>query len=231
MDHMISRHEPLAQQVRDYIHDQIITGTFPASSTYSVSEMSLRLGVSRTPVREAVLQLEEMGLVTIIRNKGFQVIEVSAEEIASAFQLRYLLEPFCAAWAAAGSGVEQLHQTMESSISEMREAGRRNDRPSFMAADRRFHDLILDQSGNRRLARAVNAARDATYTRGLSTHSAARTWDEICEEHTIILRAIEARDATAAETAMQDHIRATGEHLLRRMGYAPKPDWVGFLRS
>lgn len=227
MDSVISRQESLAQQVRDYVYDKIITGDLVASETYSVSELSHQLGVSRTPVREAVLQLEEIGLVAIVRNKGFRVVEVSAEDIVSAFQMRYLLEPFSAARAAQQTGSGRVMAELRRSMSVMVEASASNDRRAFMAADKEFHDLLLDQGENSRLTQAVNTARDATYSRGLSTRSLQRTWNDIHEEHERILRAIDDSDAEEAAGAMRDHIRATGEHLLQRMGHALHDDWLG----
>lgn len=224
---MISRSESLAQQIRDSIYDGIITGKLTSGETYSVSEMSQKLGVSRTPVREAVLQLEEIGLITILRNRGFRVNEVSAEDIVSAFQIRYLLEPFCAALAAEVENPEHLIMKLEQHMDTMLEASRTNDIRSFMEADKIFHDLILEQGNNVRLTQAVNAARDATYTRGLSSQSLQRAWDDINSEHRAILRAIKNYDPEHAANAMRKHVRATGEHLLHRMGYVPEETWLG----
>lgn len=227
MEPVISRVEPLAQQVRDFIYEQIISGAIDTDETYSVSELSQQLGVSRTPVREAILQLEEIGLVTIIRNKGFRAVEVSAEEIVSAFQLRYLLEPFCASSAANLDDVSGVVGVLEGHMGEMARASDASDRKAFMQADRDFHDALLGVAGNTRLTRAVNGARDATYTRGLSTYSADRTWTMISDEHERILEAVRQGNASAAAEAMREHICSTGEHLLRRMGSDPEGDWLG----
>ncbi|GAA1324292.1 GntR family transcriptional regulator [Leucobacter albus] len=229
MESVISRVEPLAQQVRDYVYNQIISGAIDPSETYSVSELAQQLGVSRTPVREAIMQLEEIGLVAIIRNKGFRAVEVNAADIISAFQLRYLLEPFCAEKAAAHSAGEGsvVVGELEAAMRDMKRASTANDRKQFMLADRQFHEVLLSVPGNDRLTRAVNGARDATYVRGLSTFSADRTWVEIYAEHEQILAAVRDGDAVQAAGAMRSHICATGEHLLRLMGSDTEGDWLG----
>lgn len=231
MDSVISRVEPLAQQVRDHVYNEIIGGEIDPAKTYSVSELAQQLGISRTPVREAIMQLEEIGLVEIIRNKGFRAVEVNAADIVSAFQLRYLLEPFCAARAAglreAAAAADSVVAELEACMREMHAASSAGEQRRFMLADRQFHEILLGVAGNDRLTRAVNGARDATYVRGLSTYSAERTWGAICEEHEVVLSAVRDGDADAAADAMRDHICATGENLLRLMGHDVDADWLG----
>ncbi|HLQ82129.1 MAG TPA: GntR family transcriptional regulator [Bacillota bacterium] len=150
-------------QVRDRLRRDITSGRLVADTLYSVTAVAAELGVSRTPVREALLQLAQLGLVQFHRNRGFTVTNVSADELIEIFQLRLAIETAAARRAATGAtGTAELEAQLEA----MATAAAEQDRPRFMVADRAFHECLLDIAGNRRAHDAVTVARDTLFSRG-----------------------------------------------------------------
>ena len=102
---------------------------------------------------------------------------------------------------------------LETLLGDMQNAGAKDDRDGFMEADRNFHELILTSVGNGRLTRAVNIARDATFSRGLSTEAPDRSWHDLVGEHEAVLDAIRRARPIAAGEAMSTHLVNTGTAL------------------
>lgn len=202
----------LETQVRDRLRADIAHGRLVTDRIYSVAEIAAEAGVSRTPVREALLQLEVSGLIRFHRNRGFSVVTVSEADLTEIFQLRLALE-VPAARRIARHAPAGLVRALEALLGDMQDAGVKDDRDGFMEADRNFHELILTSVGNVRLTRAVNSARDATFSRGLSTEAPDRSWHDLVGEHEAVLDAIRRERPIAAGEAMSTHLVNTGTAL------------------
>lgn len=211
-------------QVRDRLRRDITSGRLVADTLYSVTAVAAELGVSRTPVREALLQLAQLGLVQFHRNRGFTVTNVSADELIEIFQLRLAIETAAARRAATGAtGTAELEAQLEA----MATAAAEQDRPRFMVADRAFHECLLDIAGNRRAHDAVTVARDTLFSRGLSTSGEDRTWVDLVTEHREILAAVRRGDPAGAAAAMESHLVNTAVALVARLDPTPVPsDWA-----
>ena len=194
--------------IRQAVHD----GTLQPGRLYSAYQIASYLGVSRSPVREALMRLKEAGLVAFERNRGFRIVLPGPQEIAELFQLRLLLEVPAARRAAlqasAGLAVE-----LGAELTQMRTAARGHDETVFMRHDQRLHHLILAAAGNSRIAGLVDNLRDVTRLLGASTVGRSRDLDAIANEHVPILDTIAAGDVNAAGEAMAHHVSHTG-HLL-----------------
>lgn len=184
-------------------------GRLEPGALYSVAQLAEQLGVSRTPVREALLMLEREGRVRFERNRGVRVLAPTAQDIAEVFELRLLLE--VPATASHGANVDL--DALAAAFEAMSAAADGNDEAAFMDADERFHTLILAAGGNRRLVAAVAQLRDAVRGRGASTVGRSRGLPEILGEHRAILEALQAGDADRAAAAMRYHLRRTGDLL------------------
>lgn len=203
----------LNRQVAEALREAIHTGELRPGELYSVSRLAETLGVSRTPVREALLTLADTGLVRIERNRGFRVVRRDPRHIAEVFHLRLLLEVPAARLAAAAVTPELLEE-LEAELTAMREAAADHDEPRFMRHDRRFHALILQAAGNSLLTGTVAALRDTITTVGASTADQTRSLADIAAEHAPVLDALRAADPEAAARAMRHHIAHTGELLV-----------------
>jgi DNA-binding GntR family transcriptional regulator len=211
--------QTLAAHTRRAVLAAIADGRLEAGGRYSVAQLAEQLGVSRTPVREALLVLEREGRVRFERNKGVRVLETTAADVAEVFELRLLLEVPATARACGIVDTGALQAELEA----MGEAARAGDEPAFMDHDERFHELVLLAAGNRRLAAIVAGLRDTVRGRGASTVGRSRSLDEIQAEHGAILDALIAGDGDRAGAAMRYHLRRTGDLLAAQYGGGATP--------
>lgn len=176
---------------------------------YSVYQLAELLGVSRSPVREALLRLAEVGLVEIARNRGFRVVLPSAHDVEEIFEVRLALEPAAAARAATRDcpDIVDLLATMGS-------AAARGEEEAFWDADRALHRAVLVASGNRRAAAIVEQLRATTALLGPPTTATGRTLAEILDEHRPIVDAVLAGEPDAAAAAMRAHLEHTRDLLV-----------------
>ena len=218
-----SKTDRLAVEIRDAIR----RGDLVGGELYSAQDLGQRFGVSRTPVREALLRLEDAGLVSIEKNRGVRIATTTEADLAEIFTLRLLLEPPAARRAAARMS-EQEHAELEAALQEMRD--RADDVEAFFAADHRFHEVILRGSGNRRLADHVSGLRDAVTLQGRRTIPGHREAAQVIAEHERIARAIAARAPDAAARAMRRHLLNSAELLVGEKDsteYVDWQEWVG----
>jgi len=203
----------LTTRALEALRAAIVDGRLVAGERYSVAQLAERFGVSRTPVREALLVLERQGVVRFERNRGVRVLETTAHDLEEVFALRLLLEVPATRRACELLSDDDL-SALDHELGAMAALAREADEGAFMAHDKRFHEVILHASGNRRLATIVSQLRDLVRFRGASTVGRSRDLEAILSEHVTILDALRARDADAAARAMRAHLLETGRLLL-----------------
>jgi DNA-binding GntR family transcriptional regulator len=207
-------------QVLDALRAAVITGELQPGTLHSVQTLATQLGVSRTPVREALIKLSQQGMVRFERNRGVRVLQTSLHDLEEVFALRLLLEVPATRLAcqqideAGRRELRRLHQAME-------RAARAENEYRMWEHDRRFHLVLLQASGNLRLAAYVDGLRDMVLRRGVSTVSQSRSLDDIVAEHREVLDHIESRDAAGAAEAMRAHLLHTAELLIAQEAGAP----------
>lgn len=211
----IKAESSLTARVRDSIRAAIIDGTLEPGSLHSVQSLADVFKVSRTPVREALIDLAGADMVEFERNRGVRILETSVHDLEEILVLRILLEVPATHRAATridADGLEALRQELDA----MAEAAAGGDEPTMMQHDRRFHELINTASGNSRLTEYVDSLRDLILTRGVSTVDITRSLPEIVAEHEGIIAALAAGDAAAAAAAMKAHLVNTASLLLQQ---------------
>jgi DNA-binding GntR family transcriptional regulator len=201
-----------SEEAHAILREAISSGRLWPGQIHSVQALATELGVSRTPVREALLQLARQGLVEPVRNRGFLVVERSLQDLREIFEIRLLLEPAAARSATRRASAEDVDR-LRAHYQGMTAAARAGDADSMWKHDRTFHLGILEASGNSRLARYIDTLRDLVQRRGQLT-TLSRQLGAIAREHGPILAAMEKRDGAAAEQAMRHHIRQTRDALL-----------------
>ena len=206
--------ETLATRALQELRTAIIDGRLAPGERFSVAQLAELFGVSRTPVREALLQLERQGVVRFERNRGVRVLETSAHDVQEVFELRLLLEVPATRRACRRLRDDEL-EALERELAGMAEAA---DEAPFMAHDVRFHEILLAAAGNRRLVAAVRSLRDHVRFQVGSTVGRSGDLEAILAEHRVIRAALRERDADAAAEAMRAHLRTTGRLLIRQAG-------------
>ena len=184
------------------IRAAIDDGRMKPDVRYSVYQLAESLGVSRTPVREALLRLEEVGLIKFEARQGFRIQLPRSTDIADIFAVRLALE-LPAVRRAASTADPRLTEALRAERALMLDAARTGGEDAFMRHDLRLHDLILDWAGNQRSRSIVRSLRETTRLLGASTADRTRTIADIDREHTPIVDAIIAGRPADAEAAMR----------------------------
>jgi DNA-binding GntR family transcriptional regulator len=205
----------LTERTIQTVRTAIKTGTLVPGELYSVYQLASDLGVSRSPVRDALLRLEETGIVRFERNKGFRIQLPGPRELTEIIAVRLALEVPAARRAASSINDERI-AALHVERDAMRDAALAGDESLFMFHDQRLHGLLLDFAGNNYARKIIDNIRDAVRLVGTSTVEHRRTLVEVYEEHLPIVEAIEKGDCESAARTMQTHIVQTGRLLLRR---------------
>jgi DNA-binding GntR family transcriptional regulator len=198
----------LRVQARQAIRTGIITGEFVAGTNYPISYFAARLGVSATPVREALLDLANTGLIEVVRNRGFRIPNLTNHDLDELFELRLLLEVPSVGQLADVRSEEDVKecQSLAAQVQLYADAG---DIKGFLQADRAFHMRLLESLGNKRLVEIVMRLRDQTRLFGLSHLAGSEVLTFAVREHEFLLKAIEHGDARKAEDVMRRHLEHT----------------------
>lgn len=200
----------LRQQAADVIRASIVGGDLEPGEIYSAPALAERLGVSATPVREAMLDLAKDGLVEPVRNRGFRIVVVDDEALDEISELRRLLEVPAMGMVIARGGDEELMQLFER-VSAIERAAEERDVARFLLADRDFHLSLLALAGNQRLVRLVAQLRTQTRLIGIRGLAESGQLMASALEHRPILEAVCRRDVAEAERLMRLHLDHTRE--------------------
>lgn len=202
----------LRGQVFQRIREGILSGKYQQGDELIESTLGTELGVSRTPVREALRQLELEGLVQLVPNKGAFVTGITVKDITDIYSIRAKLEGLCARWAAISITKEQLDLMEETAFLSEYHAEREHYEQVF-ELDGRFHELLYEASHSKILAHTlsdfhqyVQKVRKASITNRIRSRKSN-------EEHHKILDAIRNKDADEAERVTTKHIINTIENL------------------
>jgi DNA-binding GntR family transcriptional regulator len=202
------RRAQLRVQARDLIRSAIVTGEIKAREIFTVGALAHRMEVSATPVREALLDLANQGLVEVVPNRGFQLPELTEKDLDELFQLRLLLERG-ALLALAGSlrksDVERFRKEAERTV----RSAAAGDLREFLSADREFHLGLLRALENERLVDLVGKLRDQTRLYGLPALALAGALKSAAREHVEILEALESGQVDAVSELITKHLRHT----------------------
>ena len=179
---------------------------FKPGQPLSEKELSVRYGVSRTPVREALLQLEDESLVEIYPQAGTFVSRISVHGVTEAQFIREALE--CAALrAAVGKLSDHDVKRLETNLERQRDAHAAHDVDTFYILDEAFHQALVEHSGFPGVWRVAQRAKvHLNRARRLSL-PAVSTVGELIDQHATILGHIARNDVNAAEAALQEHLR------------------------
>ncbi|MEV6344192.1 GntR family transcriptional regulator [Actinoplanes sp. NPDC051851] len=197
------------------IRARIMSGEIPIGAQLRQAELAKALGVSRTPVREALRQLQTGGLIEVVPNRGAVVRVPAPWEVREAYEVRAELEGLAAVRAVrriTRDGLADLRAT-----NDMLRPGEAPPNAASHAANDRFHTMIHEIAGNERLARAIQEINWA-FPRNVSAlvlHEHPRHRDDNFAEHERILAAFEAEDIDLARREMQAHVISAGDQLAR----------------
>lgn len=195
----------LRGRVYHQIREDIISGHYKKNEELREATVAKELGVSRTPVREALHQLELEGLVAIVPNKGAYVKGFTDKDIHDIFVIRSLLEGLCAKWATEHISTEQM-QAMEESVCLAEFHMQQGHMEQFAEQDSRFHEILYQASGSTVLKDLLTDYHQ--YVKRVRKASIANKerLGHTNEEHKNIMLAIKEKDGEKAEILAHEHI-------------------------
>jgi DNA-binding GntR family transcriptional regulator len=197
----------LERRVYERLRDDIVSGLLRPGDQLVEARLASELGVSKTPVREALIRLQRDGLVSIEPYRGARVLEPSADDIREILELRELLECHIAAELARTRPPDAL-ATLEATVALGRKALAAGEDTAVAEALTAFSDVFADAAGNSRLAEVLRGLRSVMLLIGsASMHAEGRNRRSL-DEHARILRAIRRGDADAAEAATRRHLKS-----------------------
>lgn len=173
--------------------------------TYSAPVLAERFGVSATPVREAMLDLINEGMIVAVPNKGFRIVETTDQDLDEMTELRRLIEVPTVGQIAKSITAEQV-DGLRLIATRIMDAAAKGDVVTYIEADRQFHLELLRLSGNTRLVDLVDQLRMNTRLYGLEELAASGHLGRSSEEHLTLLDALEAGDRRGAERVMAQHL-------------------------
>ena len=201
----------LRGKVYDRIREDILNGVYKEHEELKEATLGEKMGVSRTPVREALRQLELEGLVEIIPNKGARVTGITKKDMDDIYQIRYLLEGLSARWATEHVTKEQLDK-MEEILYLTEFHAKKENYAQVYELDSQFHELMYEASGSKLLNHILSDFHMyVTRIRKTSLADGSRS-KYSTEEHRAILDAIKAHDAKRAEECAHAHVMSTVEY-------------------
>ncbi|MGA8049629.1 MAG: GntR family transcriptional regulator [Burkholderiales bacterium] len=198
---------PLHEEAVDQLRDLIVQGQLAPATRLNERLLTGQLGISRTPLREAIKLLAAEGLVELLPNRGAIVTPIEAPRLAETLQVMGALEGLAGELACANASDEQLAE-IRALHYEMLAMHARGDLAGYFKSNQAIHLKIVEAAGNAVLAntyRQLNAyARRARYMANLSKER----WDAAVREHEEILRALGSRDADRLKALLRDHLAA-----------------------
>ena len=214
-----------ADRVYEHVRQGILSGRYPDSELLAEGTIAAETGVSRTPVREALLRLEAQGMIRLLPKRGALVLPVTAQEWRDVLATRLLVESHCTRAVIESGRGPAVARALEVPLADLRAAARDQDLPAYVAADRTFHATIVAANNNMILIRLYGSLRDRQMRMGAANLSApdgepdtARMRSTVAD-HEAIAAAILHADLALAEHLTREHLRHA-DRALRGAGTA-----------
>ncbi len=210
----IKRQKTLTEQAADAIRSRIVGGQFEFGEALSEIALANELGVSKTPVREAFLQLKNEGLVDILPQRGTFVFRMTTEQLRQLLEMREVLETNSLRFAMRNGG-DALQRSLDPIIEGMTSATKEKDPVVFRRYDAEFHNAIIEGSGNSFIHSAYNiiALRVQAFRNRLSLE--AQNWRSL-DEHAEVADHVRAKHVDDAAAALSKHIHGAFTDYLER---------------
>lgn len=203
------------QKAYQLIKDAILYRRLQVGTVYSQDGLCAELGISRTPVREALLELQKEGYIKILRGRGIEVVPVSHKEAEDIIEMRLIIELAGSELAAKRASDSQLKRLREN-LEEMEQQMETADNSILYRHDRQFHILIFEASGNNRLLDTVENLRDLFLRlETLEAFQDAKGREQVVSEHRKIYEALEKHEPELARQAMKEHLEETYARTVR----------------
>jgi len=218
MDNLSKLEQPGTLQNLAYerIKTLLINGQLEFDEVYSANHFAEILGVSRTPIREALLQLTSEGFFVSLRGRGFKIKEFSEKEIQDFFEARKMIEAYVIEQLVDEVSAEDL-KPLDDSLAQMINGHKKTETYGFLEADKSFHMNLIRRYENSLLESIMGNIRDFISILGPKALASPGRVQEVIREHQHILEALHQNDRVKAIQAIQYHLDATEKSLLENL--------------
>lgn len=213
----------LPTSVAERLRELIIEGEIAAGARLNERALCDRLGVSRTPLREAFRLLAAEGLVELTPNRGAQVVALSDDDIRESFEVMSALEALAGELACRRITPGEIAE-IKALTFEMLACHARRDLPAYYRINRAIHDRINDAARNHLLARTYRMLNLRIQNLRFRSNFDAQKWNKAAREHHEMVEALEARDGARLATILRTHLRRKGEAVLEALRLSGRTD-------
>lgn len=205
---------PLREVVFQTLRQAILKGELKPGERLMEVALAERLGVSRTPIREAMRKLELEGLVVMVPRKGAQVASITEKDLTDVLEVRITLENFAIEKACSRMTEEEMDRLWLAS-KQFEKAIQEGDLVRIAEADQSFHEIIYQASDNARLIQVLNNMREQIYRYRLEYLKDEMSREKLLNEHRSLTNAIRSRDAEAAQKVSFQHLENQRRAIIR----------------
>ena len=206
----IKQPESLSKKAYEAIRKSILSGDWKIGEIYNEKAIAADLGISRTPVREALLELASQGLIIFLPRRGLMVNRFTRRDVDEIFELRKAIELAAVVKITKASPPFDLFE-IEESLLQQRKTAKQKDYLAFMEADRSFHTYFSKLTNNRRLIAILENLRDMIHLMGTKALSVEGRALAVIEEHQAIFDAVKKGNVDEARRAMEAHLEKSKE--------------------
>ncbi len=214
---------PLREVVFNTLREAILTGDLEPGEHLMEVKLANKLGVSRTPIREAIRKLELEGLVVMTPRRSAEVARITKEDLNDVLEVRRVLESLAIQLCCAKRTGQEIVLLREN-LNTFRKYIRENKVKEIAVTDVQFHDIIYQSTGNKRLNQILYNLREQMYRYRMEYIKDKETRNNLILEHEEIIRAIEERDVKRAKEAILNHINNQEKTVLPNMEKMGKKD-------
>lgn len=207
---------PLRDVVFNTLRKAILTGELKPGERLLEIQLANQLGVSRTPIREAIRKLELEGLVIMMPRRGAEVAQITEKDLRDVLEVRRALDALCAE-LACDRITEEEKQKLKAACDEFEKATDTGDATTIAAADVALHDIIVEVTGNRRLIQLINNLSEQMYRYRFEYIKDENQHNNLVEEHRMIYESIVRGDKEGAAKAAKLHIDNQESSIIKQL--------------
>ncbi|WP_352420299.1 GntR family transcriptional regulator [Proteiniborus sp.] len=206
-------YKPLREIVFESIREAILDGRLKPGERVMEVQLAEKLGVSRTPVREAIRKLELEGLLVMEPRKGAYVADISLNDVVDVLEIRSSLEGLAASLAAIRANEEEIELLRQKAV-EFKQCIEKKDVQGMINKDTEFHEVILLAAKNKKLTSIIESLREQVQRFRVAYFTEYNMTTYLVEEHQNVLNAIENREPERASKYAQNHIENIEKYIV-----------------
>lgn len=204
----ISRSKSLKELAYDNLKELIITGMLESGRLHNEKRLAEALGVSRTPVREALLELSREGMVAFVPGKGVEVCKLTSRQVREVFEIRRIIEGYIIKKIAGQLTAEDI-QALDDKLNAQEKMLGSAERQAFIEYDKQFHLYLASKIGNQQIESILDNLRDQIHLMGIRAVEEDFRMKQVIEEHRAIFSGLKEENPQKAYDALITHLENT----------------------